>query len=811
MKAILLTLLLLLCLFVQGQSPNFNKGYIAGTVVYGDSSLALAGASCHLRSVNTPALNQVTVTDKEGKFVFHDVKAGSYSVAVTHVGYEEYRIEKVVLGNGSLQLKLDAIKLKPRSNQLKEVLIEAAPKAYVEQRIDRTVINVGALIANTGTNAAEVLNNAPAVEVTDEGVSLRGKQSVSIYIDGKQTFLDGKDLVTYLRSLPSSTLYQLELMPNPPAKYHVNGNAGVINIITKKTTVNGFNGNVSLAHGQGIYAKSSYSANLNYKIGKLNLLASTGYSSANNYSLVQKNRSLFSIDPGEVNQVLQHNFETNDQKSIYYKLGIDYEFSKRSILQFSFDGFSGPYLEKGDYKLQFIKNLPDSVIRTNSALKKRSVNYSTGLNYNYKPKPDQELSVGFDYLNYQEDPSQKIASNTYLPDNTYSGSSNLLSSNAFNANVYSIKADYEALVFGGVKLSTGMQGIYSDRNTIANYANGINNDLDSLNNTLQFHERIAALYISAGKKFGRFSLQAGLRYENTRSETQQSNFAHLPLPRTMFRYNNLFPSLYLSYNLDTSAINVINFSANSSVQRPGYSSLNPSAFYFDKYNVLKGNALLQPSRTTNIEVSLSHGNNLSIGLFYNRSTSEVITAYELIGQSLISTLDNINLIEKVELYGNLSLLLKRWWTANIYSELYRWRNKGTILGDQFINTALVSYSFNLTNQFKFSRNWSAEMGGIYRSAFVYGQAFHKPMWTANAAIKKNVFENKGTISLSGRDLFHSWINRREILLTNAAIDVNSRNDTRQANLAFTYRFGSAVKKPSYKNGLETEKQRAGAN
>jgi outer membrane receptor for ferrienterochelin and colicin len=115
----------------------------------------------------------------------------------------------------------------------------------VEQKIDRTIVNVDAAVTNVGATALEVLENSPGVQVDRDGnVSLKGKQGVLILIDGKQSYLAGPDLAALLASMSASQLDQIEIMTNPPAKYDASGNSGVINIKTKKNKQRGFNGSL---------------------------------------------------------------------------------------------------------------------------------------------------------------------------------------------------------------------------------------------------------------------------------------------------------------------------------------------------------------------------------------------------------------------------------------------------------------------------------------------------------------------------------------------------------------------------------------
>ena len=136
-----------------------------------------------------------------------------------------------------------------------------------------------ASITNAGSSALEVLEKSPGITVDKDGnISLKGKAGVQIMIDGRPTYLAGQDLVNLLRNMQSSTMDQIEIMTNPPAKYDAAGNAGVINIKTKKNKQVGYNGSVTASYGQGVYGRTNESLNLNYRAGKVNVFGNGSYS-----------------------------------------------------------------------------------------------------------------------------------------------------------------------------------------------------------------------------------------------------------------------------------------------------------------------------------------------------------------------------------------------------------------------------------------------------------------------------------------------------------------------------------------------------
>src|SRR6202035_1589590 len=86
-------------------------------------------------------------------------------------------------------------------------------RPLIENKIDKTVVNVDASTTNGGLTALEVLEKSPGVMVDADGnVSLKGKQGVIILIDGKPTYLSPTDLANYLRNMPANQLDQIEIM-----------------------------------------------------------------------------------------------------------------------------------------------------------------------------------------------------------------------------------------------------------------------------------------------------------------------------------------------------------------------------------------------------------------------------------------------------------------------------------------------------------------------------------------------------------------------------------------------------------------------
>ena len=197
--------LLFLALFILSLSNFANAqtaaGKISGTVI-DDAKKPLDGATVILLTAKDSVVTSSQITNPDGSFSFQNLKDNTYLIKATYVGYKNYRSDVVAISNQNA-VNLPAFSLSPAGKVLGEVAV-TAQKSFIEQKIDRTVVNVGALISNTGTNALEVLQKSPGVQVDADGnITFKGKSGVLVMIDDKPTYLSAANLATYLRSLPS--------------------------------------------------------------------------------------------------------------------------------------------------------------------------------------------------------------------------------------------------------------------------------------------------------------------------------------------------------------------------------------------------------------------------------------------------------------------------------------------------------------------------------------------------------------------------------------------------------------------------------
>jgi len=235
MRKFLTFIIAVLTLSFSSQAQK-SSGKVSGQVIDGNTK-TIEAATITLMRAKDSSVAKISAANKDGNFVFENVSEGKYFVSITAVGHSKGFSESFEINPTNTNVTLKTIELVPLAKNLGGVTV-TAKKPLIEQKIDRTIVNVEASITNVGTSALEVLEKSPGVSIDKDGnISLKGKQGVQVYIDGRPSYLSGADLAVYLRNLSSNQLDQIEIMTNPPAKYDAAGNAGIINIKTKKRTI----------------------------------------------------------------------------------------------------------------------------------------------------------------------------------------------------------------------------------------------------------------------------------------------------------------------------------------------------------------------------------------------------------------------------------------------------------------------------------------------------------------------------------------------------------------------------------------------
>lgn len=792
MKPILLLLTLAFAIIhLSSAQAQYSNGRISGTITNVQNS-PLAGASVTLLKPADPAFNKTIVAGEDGRFAFKKLYEGRYIMIITNVGFKKYVSDTFTIDAGHRTVLLPVIVLQLNAQKaLKEVVV-AASKPLLEHKIDRTIVNVDAMLTAAGSNALEVLARSPGVTVQADGdISLYQKGGVLVLIDNKPTYLSAQELAAYLRSLPAGLIDKIELISHPPAQYDASGGA-IINIRLKKNRALGFNGSVQLAYNQGRYRRNNESVMINYRKKKINLFANLSHATDGNYNRETDNRSYYNTN-GSLLQSLQINkWYTFRTDGINFRTGIDYFISAKTTAGILFTGGIRPRNDQLSYNSD---SLASGTMHGDYQW------YSGGINMNVLHTFNQNgttLSSDLDVVTVHADGNQYLSTQVMyrLP---------------ADINIWSAKVDYSMPLYNKLKLEAGLKSSYVRTQYNNNWYNKTADvympDYSNTNH-FKYDENINAAYVSIAKEWRRWAAKAGVRVENTIMHGRQ--LPNIVIPDSSFRrnYTNLFPDCYLQYKLDSNNNNIITLSFSQRIRRPNYQQLNPFLFYNDKYSYSAGNPVLTPQYLRGIELRYSYKNRLGLVAGYMYTNKLIQYLIEASGPVNITRPQNFGVNHAFGIYPFVQLTPVKGWQLNAGVALFHHKNRG-IAYEQTIDNDITTFQMEMTNQFRFSKSWSAELSGMYWGARLAAQTKTRPSWRTDVAVQKTVLKEKGTIKVNMTDIFHSMIRREELSdLLFMQSQRRIENDTQRLGISLSYRFGDTNNKrrSNQHTGSATEEQ-----
>jgi outer membrane receptor protein involved in Fe transport len=752
---------------------------------------------------------KTAITDASGIFEFSKLKPGNYLLQVTASGFNPYVSQPLELQLGKPALELPPFELSFESKELKGVVITGR-KPFIEQKMDKMVVNVDAAVTNAGSNVLEVLEKSPGVTIDADGViALKGKQQVLVMMDGRPTYLSPQELANLLKNMPASAVESIEIMTNPSAKYDAAGNSGVINIRTKKNKQKGFNGSISLNYGQGKYWRTNDNFNLNYRTGKFNFFANGGYSKWNGFNNLDIERNFRNANGDLDARLISESKMRNMSDNYTLKLGTDYYLSSKTTLGFVVSGFYNPedFSSKNTSYLQDAALVTDSIVYAESSNNNLWKNGTLNLNMRHQfDSTGKELTMDLDYVRYRASSNQDFVNTTYNANWVKQNQEILRGDLPVNIDIYSAKADYSHPFKKGLKMDAGIKTSYVETNSSAFYYNmyssGEQPDYSKTNSFL-YKENINAAYVNFSKQIKKFGIQAGLRYEHTYIQGLQYGNPVYPDSSFTRSYGNLFPTLYISYQASKDHQWGINYGRR--IDRPAYQDLNPFLFFLDKYTYQSGNPFIRPQYSDNIELSHTFKGFLTTTLNYGYTSDFMTETFEQEqlpnGDESYATIvrqGNIGQRHTAGIAVSAQVPVKKWWTAILYTNL-NYNNFNGILNKERIDVEATNLLVNINNQFRFKKGWSGEISGWYRTKGVEGQIMIDPLGQLSLGVAKQILKEKGTLKLNVRDVLYTQVVHGNINFQSTEASFRQIRDSRVATFTFTYRFGKPIK------GVKTRK------
>ena len=743
-----------------------------------------------------------TLTDSAGVFRLA-LPDGSYTLSVTFLGKKLF--EKQIAFTQSLQL--GAIQVNT-DMQLKGVVVSTRKK-LIEQKVDRLVFNVANSLAAAGGDALDALRITPGLRVQNDQISMIGKGSLRVMVDGRILPLSGSDLTDYLQSISADDIERIEVVTTPPARYEAEGDSGLINIIYKKGRKNAWNANLKSSYLQTTYPAYVLGGTFSYRKNKLSLwLHASAKTGAE--AVIEKYHIRYPTQPWIGRD------ERKDKKDyLSNRVALDYSLSEKTTIGFQYlCSMRNPDIrDQTTFGVYNTSGALDSLIQTRGFNDKKGDNQA--LNGHYVQTWDttgKKLSIDLDYFKHHQTQDRHFISRNYPPDDRPMETV-LSAENASEQDIdnYSAKLDI-TYPTRWARLSYGAKASFTDSDNAVDFFNTLSGKPvrdPEQSDRFEYRENTQALYFSASKKLSdRWEAQLGLRLENTQTQgiSTRLDQSHKN------DYSRLFPTCYLTHDRHGNQAFSLRYSRR--IERPPYWRLNPFRWYMSASVYAEGNPYLQPSFTDNIEFSHSWKD----ALITRASCSITHDGFNRIPEPDDETKKQVwidkNYYTRYHYSLSVSHIFKKysWWQS--YNQAYLYYNRSELDRKEVDMPEQGGLGFYMhTNNsllLNAAHTWQAEVDFWYRASNQSDIFEEDASYSLDLACKLFLLDKRLQLSLGTYDIFKTSSADYTTRTNGIEQTLNSYFDNRYFVLSLRFKFGNdkiAVKQRAF--GSQSEKERAG--
>jgi hypothetical protein len=657
----------------------------------------------------------------------------------------------ITSGSQQLHAQSDTSAL-PKTQELKTVTV-TGQKQFIEQRIDRTVINVRNSISNVGTTALDVLERSPGVIVNRQSniISMAGKDGVVVMINGKINYMPVTAVLQLLQGMNAANIERIELITTPPANLDAEGNAGYINIVLVNNPNMGFNGSYSFTMGYGRGEAPAASVNFNYRTQRINLYGDYSFSRLHQTQYLSNYRQV--QNQGLVTETITETHRNPVQQNNNIRLGLDWQPTGKTVIgalvaaydnRWSMDAVNNVLLQKNGQR--------DTSIIINNDEVNHWRHFMTNLNLQHTFKNKHVLTVNGNYLYYKDNNPTNYSNLYHNSTGDFLFEELTKSDKATPINIWVGSADYSLQPGKKTQVEAGIKGVYSKFINDVLVQSLQQNDWvtdPSLSAKYFLKEKIGAAYVSANiSANSKTTIKAGLRYEYTVSNLGTATVKDI-VDR---KYGRLFPSFFITRKLNGQ--HALSFSYSKRITRPTFNDMAPFVIFLDPNTFFSGNPALQPSITDVIKTDYSFKKYL-LSLAYSYE-DDAITGF----QPQVDTATNKQLFGARNLHYRKTVSL----TLSIPVDITGWWNmQNNIVGNwQEVNAAVNKNDLTLhqayvnlsaTWRFKLPKQFTAELSGFYQSKSLAGASVIKAYGSLNAGVQRKF--NRNTLSLTGNNILNT--------------------------------------------------------
>jgi outer membrane receptor protein involved in Fe transport len=756
-QAIIIIAILLTVLHIPGwaQLPINSKGEvlytISGTVIEKATGSPMHYATVRLETLTDKKLVTGIATDDNGRFRLEFKIPGTYNLTVNFIGFQTLAKE-INIDESTKDLQLGTLEMEPEAEMLEDVIV-SGEKVKVEYKIDKKIINVSDQYAAIGGTAVDVLENVPSVSVDIEGnVSLRGNSNFTVLIDGKPSVLEGSDA---LQSIPTGMIENIQIITNPSAKYNPEGTAGIINIITKKRSLEGISGIVNASIG----LDHKYSADflLNYRVKSFNFYLGGDYGDQKFPGETKEERITYS-DTGD--DYYLNSDGTYDRHPSRYgaKAGIDWMPNKNNTFRINsrigwMDMSDNSEVEYSQWTtLDTDTNIYQS-LNTNA---RKGMFFSGTADYtSVFEGPEHKLDMQLTYVLH--DGNDESINTLY--DDLHLITSGQRSVESGPAQGINYKVNYEQKFSNLIKMEAGAEGEYgmADEVNKIYYYNTETGEYElqlPFSHDVSYLNHVHGVYGLASGEYQKSGWQLGFRGEYTyRVVTLDDTGESFTIDKFDF-----FPTVHYSYNMTEKDKLMASYTRR--IQRPHGWDLEPFYTWEDAYNIRKGNPSLKPQYINSYELSYQKEfgkNSISAELYYRATHNLIERVQSPYSESVtLQTTENVGSDYSTGTEIMFNGILFKIWDINLTANFFDYRVVGT-LNDIDFNRHSFTWSMRMNNIFKLTKTTRLQINPMYHGPEVEAQETEKGFFMLNASLRQDLWQNKISLTLQARDILATGI------------------------------------------------------
>ncbi|GAB3769968.1 outer membrane beta-barrel family protein [Spirosoma horti] len=758
-----------------------------------------------------------TLANEAGQYVFAQISAGTYRVQVSLVGMANTTSEPVSVQDGQ-STALEPLVLNAAGQTLADVTVRAQ-KSFVEQQVDKTVLNVAADATAQGKTAYELLQQAPGVVIDpNDNIRMAGKQGVNVFIDGKPTNLSAADLANLLRATPASTIDKVDLITNPSARFDAQGGAGIINIKFRRDKRLGLNGNASAGYGQSDHHRANAALDLNYRANRVNLFGNAAVS--DNFQIT--NVLLDRMSGGS--QFLQRGYDSDGTRAVVYKAGVDYTLDHRKA---SPRQTIGLIVSGNSTANRFGTYTTTRIINSQNALDSSLINQSTtgtaahparnnrvnaALNYRYADTLGLELNLDADVTRFTNTAPSAITSHYVNPNGQPLFRRQRRFDAATDITIVTLKGDFvKEWKSRHLKLETGLKrtDVATDNDLLAFTGpdNAETTEQPDVNRTNRFtyREIVSAVYASLNRSVGKWSMQGGVRAEHSNVTGRSVDLRQRAINSPDTTYLNLFPTAFVQYRATDNSQFSINYGRR--IGRPNYQDMNPFVYQMDPYTSQRGNPYLRPTYTHNVEFSYTYKWASTIKLAFSHTDDFATDVIRQEGLMAYQTVANVGRVDALNVSISSPYQFTKGWSVYAYAGATWNRFQGKLSADEPFDQRAFAFEGYMQHSFTLSKVWSAQVSGFW-SAPTRQTVYHiGGLGALNLSLQKKVMQERGKITLGIDDLLNTMRWKQSADFLTQQFNIDRKWESRRATIRFSYRFGSKDIKAARERQTGTEAER----